>query len=69
MFQYMTLHGLLVDVLCIWNYCTLDQKTIGMFAFEIYDKDRNGTLSPKEVEKMIRDIYGKKADTSMDVKQ
>jgi Ca2+-binding EF-hand superfamily protein len=56
-------------VLAIWNYCTLDQRTIGMFAFEIYDKDHSGNLSPNEVEKMIRDIYGKKADASMDVKQ
>jgi hypothetical protein len=40
-----------------------------MFAFEVYDKDHNGNLSPKEVEKMIHDIYGKKADTSLDVKQ
>jgi Ca2+-binding EF-hand superfamily protein len=56
-------------VLAVWNYCSLDQRTIGMFAFEIYDKDQSGNLSPGEVEKMIRDIYGKKADTSMDVKQ
>lgn len=59
---------LCIDVLAVWNYCTLSQKTIGMFAFGIYDKDHSGNLSPSEVEKMIRDIYGKKADTSVDVK-
>jgi hypothetical protein len=39
-----------------------------MFAFSIYDKDCSGNLSPSEVEKMIKDVYGKKADTSLDVK-
>ena len=32
---------------------------IDMFAFDLYDKDSSGELSPSEVERMLQDIYGK----------
>lgn len=30
-----------------------------MFAFDLYDRDGSGELSPAEVTRMVQDIYGK----------
>ena len=30
-----------------------------MFAFDLYDKDSTGELSPVEIDQMLRDLYGK----------
>lgn len=45
-------------VLSLWNYCTLTKVTLDMFAFDIYDQDHSGELSPSEVKGMLKDIYG-----------
>lgn len=47
-------------VLALWNYCTLTGADLDMFAFELYDKDGGGSLSPDEIHDMIEDIYGKR---------
>ena len=38
--------------------------TLGMFAFDLYDRDTSGVLEEKDVDMMMRDIYGKEANTS-----
>jgi serine/threonine-protein phosphatase 2B regulatory subunit len=50
-------------VLSLWNYCTLTRVTLGMFAFDLYDRDSSGLLEEKDIIMMLRDIYGKKAET------
>jgi Ca2+-binding EF-hand superfamily protein len=50
-------------VLSLWNYCTLSRVTLGMFAFDLYDRDSSGVLEPDDINKMCRDIYGKSANT------
>jgi serine/threonine-protein phosphatase 2B regulatory subunit len=50
-------------VLSLWNYCTLTRVTLGMFAFDLYDRDSSGLLEEKDILMMLRDIYGKKAET------
>ncbi|RYG69502.1 hypothetical protein EON64_02535 [archaeon] len=48
-------------VLSIWNYCTLSQATLALFAFDLYDADRTGFLSPVEIEGILKDLYGSEA--------
>jgi Ca2+-binding EF-hand superfamily protein len=49
-------------VLSLWNYCTLSKASLVIFAFDLYDVDSTGCLSPKEMENMLRDLYGNQAD-------
>lgn len=35
-----------------------------MFAFDLYDRDSSGFLSIEEVERMLKDIYGKAFNTN-----
>ena len=35
-------------VLCIWNYCTLDLKSLIKFAFGLFDADGSGTMEYNE---------------------
>lgn len=51
-------------VLSIWNYCTLSQATLALFAFDLYDADRTGFLSPAEIEGILKDLYGSEAASS-----
>eukprot|EP01039_Chlorochromonas_danica_P007795 gene7795-8606_t len=51
-------------VLALWNYCTLSQVTLGMFAFDLYDRDSTGILEEKDLEMMLHDIYGRHAGTN-----
>lgn len=48
-------------VLSLWNYCTLSKTTLEIFAFDLYDIDSSGWLSPSEVSGMLRDVYGRHA--------
>jgi len=34
-----------------------------MFAFDLYDRDSSGLLEEDDLNKMMRDIYGKKASS------
>jgi Ca2+-binding EF-hand superfamily protein len=56
-------------VLCIWNYCTLDLKSLIKFAFGLFDADGSGTLEPDEVEFMIREVYGDAWDSNIRVQR
>eukprot|EP01038_Epipyxis_sp_PR26KG_P009776 gene9776-13151_t len=49
-------------VLSLWNYLTLSNATLVLFAFDLYDKDSSGVLSFSEIEIMLRDIYGKNVE-------
>lgn len=42
----------------MWNYCTLGEESLALFAFDIYDKDCNGIIEGSEVETMLSDLYG-----------
>lgn len=56
-------------VLSLWNYCTLTKATLDMFAFDLYDNDASGELSAKEIQVMLKDIYGKEVKTNVFAKQ
>lgn len=56
-------------VLSLWNYCTLSKASLVMFAFDLYDTDSTGELSPEEIEGMLFDLYGKQARTHPQAKQ
>jgi serine/threonine-protein phosphatase 2B regulatory subunit len=45
-------------VLSLWNYCSLSNATLDIFAFDLYDRDSSGQLSGAEVDGMLRDVYG-----------
>lgn len=45
-------------VVSLWNYCTLSNANLDIFAFDLYDTDSSGELSIEEVDKMIREVYG-----------
>eukprot|EP01034_Spumella_vulgaris_P028841 gene28841-35778_t len=50
---------------------TTDSSRLGdlnLFAFDLYDKNSDGTLGVEEIEAMIKDIYGKKAATNTHAK-
>lgn len=56
-------------VLSLWNYCTLSKASLVMFAFDLYDTDSTGELSPEEIEGMLHDLYGKQATHHPQAKQ
>uniref|UniRef100_A0A7S1UAP5 EF-hand domain-containing protein n=1 Tax=Phaeomonas parva TaxID=124430 RepID=A0A7S1UAP5_9STRA len=45
-------------VVSVWNYCSLSQASLSMFAFDLYDRDGSGEIDTCEVEEMLQDIYG-----------
>lgn len=52
-------------VISAWNYCTLGNTTLALFAFDLYDRDNSGDIGAEEVEMMLRDIYGRKYKTNL----
>jgi Ca2+-binding EF-hand superfamily protein len=44
-------------------------RTLALFAFDLYDRDSTGVLEDKDLELMLRDIYGKEAKTNFYAKQ
>lgn len=55
-------------VVALWNYCTLSHSSLIIFAFDMYDTDETGELSPSEVELMLKDLYGENATTHAQAK-
>ncbi|CAE7457764.1 unnamed protein product [Symbiodinium microadriaticum] len=45
-------------VLAVWDYCTLSRDNLALFAFSLYDADDSGMIDKKEMEKMLKDLYG-----------
>jgi serine/threonine-protein phosphatase 2B regulatory subunit len=46
-------------VISTWNYCTLSDQTLGLFAFDLYDKNASGYLDKEDIKIMFEDVYGK----------
>lgn len=46
-------------VIALYNYCTVNPAALDNFAFDLYDQDKRGVLSPGEISQMLKDIYGK----------
>jgi hypothetical protein len=42
----------------MWNYCTLGEESLSLFAFDLYDKDCSGVIEAAEIGTMLRDLYG-----------
>lgn len=45
-------------VFALWNFCTLTEKLMVKFAFDIYDTRRSGRATVSSLEDMIKHIYG-----------
>lgn len=56
-------------VVAMWNYCTLSRSSLIVFAFDLYDTDETGELSPPEIQEMLKDLYGEHANTNAHAKQ
>lgn len=52
-------------VLSLWNYCTLSKATLVIFAFDMYDRDNSGNIDKKEVIELLKDVYGKQFESSV----
>ena len=46
-------------ILNLWNYCSLEKSGLILFAYDLYDNDKNGTLSTDEVKAMFMQVFGK----------
>jgi serine/threonine-protein phosphatase 2B regulatory subunit len=51
-------------VMSMWNYCTLGKSALVLFAFDLYDGDNSGFIDPEEVSTMLKDVYGRRFQTS-----
>eukprot|EP01041_Mallomonas_annulata_P012097 gene12097-25376_t len=51
-------------VLVIWNYCTLGKTGLGLFAFDLYNKDGSKELTASELRNMLQDLYGANYQTN-----
>jgi hypothetical protein len=50
---------LLYSKKCTWNYCTVGDASLDLFAFDLYDEDGSGRLGQDELVQMLKDIYGR----------
>jgi len=55
-------------VLSLWNYLTLSKATLVLFAFDLYDQNSNGDLSPQEIQGMLHELYDKSYDAHYNAK-
>jgi len=46
-------------LMCTWNYCTVGDASLDLFAFDLYDEDGSGRLGQDELVQMLKDIYGR----------
>ncbi|GMH63945.1 hypothetical protein TL16_g03846 [Triparma laevis f. inornata] len=51
-------------IVSVWNFCTLDARTLTNFTFDLYDLDDDGEIAYDEIEAMIKELYGIGWDTS-----
>eukprot|EP01032_Pedospumella_encystans_P014826 gene14826-17002_t len=47
-------------VVSLWKFCSLSDGAISVFAFDIYDTDADGLLTPDQVKKMFKELFGTK---------
>lgn len=46
-------------VLLSWNYLSVSNASLALFAFDLYDSDSSGILSLDNIHSMLTDMYGK----------
>lgn len=46
-------------VVALWNYCSLGRSTLPLFAFDTFDVDSSGRLTPDEIVAMLKEMYGR----------
>mmetsp|Transcript_46202 Transcript_46202/g.93246 ORF Transcript_46202/g.93246 Transcript_46202/m.93246 type:complete len:298 (+) Transcript_46202:115-1008(+) len=51
-------------VLSMWNFCSVVDSSLRLFAFDLYDTDASGRIDKNEVESMLREVYGDGYDRS-----
>ena len=47
-------------VVASWNYCTMSKTALTKFAFDLYDDDGSGAIDMDEMERCLKEVYGKK---------
>ena len=45
-------------VVACWNYCSFEKSGLIFFTYDLYDADRNGTMSTAECKSMFVEVYG-----------
>jgi len=45
-------------VVATWNYCSFEKTGLIHFTYDLYDSDRNGTMSVDECKAMFVEVYG-----------
>ena len=50
----------------LYVYCTLSWDTLVKYAFDVCDVDRSGVLEVREVEELVRSVYGKALDARVE---
>lgn len=45
-------------VVCVWGYCSLSEPSLVRMAFSTYDTDQNGKLTPDELERFTKELFG-----------
>jgi len=45
-----------------WTYCTLERRSLILFAFDLYDLDQSGSISVKEMKRILYEVYGASAE-------
>jgi serine/threonine-protein phosphatase 2B regulatory subunit len=46
-------------VTAVWIYCTFTKSGLITFAFNLYDLDGSGAINERELENILREVYGK----------
>ena len=44
----------------LYNFCTMSERGMMRFAFELFDTDRSGSIEKDEVRNLVKMMYGKK---------
>ena len=56
-------------VVASWNYCTMSKTALTKFAFDLYDDDGSGAIDMDEMERCLKEVYGKEFKKSENAKR
>ena len=42
----------------LWNYCTLERKSLIKFSFDLYDRDGSGSIEMAEMRQLVKAVFG-----------
>ena len=56
-------------VVASWNYCTMSKTALTKFAFDLYDDDGSGAIDMDEMERCLKEVYGKEYKRSENAKR